>query len=209
MQRATSTGLEDWKQVIWSDETKINHIGSDEKRWAWKKAREDLSDRLIQETVKFGGGFLMMWGCMRWEGVGMACKIDGRMDTDLYLQIMEDELQQTLEYFGKTPDDIVFQQDNDFKYTSKRAKKWFAKHGFEVMVWPAQSPDLNPIEHLWFLLKRRLAEYPESAKGITELWKRVQVEWEKIEVAKCQRLIKSMPRRVQEVIKAKGGYTFY
>ena len=106
---------EDWKQVIWSDETKINCIGSDGKRWAWKKAGEGLSDRLVQGTVKFGGASLMMWGCMTWEGVGMACKIDGRMDTDLYLQILEDELQQTLEYYGKTPDDIVFQQDNDPK----------------------------------------------------------------------------------------------
>ena len=44
-----------------------------------------------------------MWNCMTWEGVGMACKIDGKMDTDLYLWIMEDELQQTLEYFDKTP----------------------------------------------------------------------------------------------------------
>ena len=103
----------------------------------------------------------------------MACKIDGRMDTDLYLQIMEDELQQILEYFGKTLDDTVFQQDNDPRCTSKRAKKWFAEHGFEVIVWPAQSPDLNPIEHSWFLLKRRLAEYSESTKGITELWERV------------------------------------
>ena len=70
-------------------------------------------------------------------------------------------------------------------------------------MWPAQSPDLNPIEHLWFLLKRRLAKYPEPAKGITELWKRVQVEWEKIEVAECQRWIESMPRRVQEISKPK------
>ena len=50
---------------------------------------------------------------------------------------------------------------------------------------------------------------PELAKGITEFWKRVHVEWEKIEVAECQRLIESMPKRVQEVIKAKGGYTSY
>ena len=50
------------------------------------------------------------------------------------------------------------------------------------MAWPAQSPDLNPLEHLWFLLKRRLGEYPEPPKGILELWECIQAEWEKIEV---------------------------
>ena len=201
--------VEDWKQVIWSDKTKINCIGSDSKRWAWKKAGEGLSDRLVGGTVKFGGGSLVMWGCMTWEGVWMACKMDGKMDTDLSIQILEEKLQQTLDYYGKTPDDIIFQQDNDPKHTSRRAKQWFVDHGFEAMVWPAQSPDLNPIEHLWFLLKKRLAEYPEPPKGITEPWEHIQAEWEKIEVVKCQELIESMPRRVQEVIKAKGGYTSY
>ena len=46
--------IEDWKQVIWSDETKINHIESDGKKWAWKKAGEELSNRLVEGTVKFG-----------------------------------------------------------------------------------------------------------------------------------------------------------
>ena len=151
----------------------------------------------------------MMWGCMTWDGVGMACKIDGKMDANLYVQILEDELQQTLVDYGFTPEDIMFQQDNDPKHTGRKAKEWLRGHGFEVMVWPGQSPDLNPIEHLWFLLKRRLAEYPEPPKGRLELWERIQEEWYKIEVEECQRLIESMPRRVQEVIKAQGGYTLY
>ena len=200
---------EDWKQVIWSDETKINHIGSEGKKWAWKKTGEGPSDRLVEGIVKFGRGSLMIWGCMTWDGVGMACKIDGNMDTDIYIQILEDGLQQTLEYYGKTPDDIIFQQDNDPKHTSRRAKQWFFDHGYEVMVWPVQSPDLNPLEHLWFLLKRRLGEYSEPPKGILELWEHIQVEWEKIEVGECQRLIESMPRRIEEVIKAKGGHASY
>ena len=58
--------------------------------------------------MKFGGGSLMMWGCMFWEGVGYGCKIDGRMDAELYTQILEDELQQSLEYYGKTIADIIF-----------------------------------------------------------------------------------------------------
>ena len=78
------------------------------------------------------------------------------------------------------------------------------------MVWPAQSPDLNPIEHLWGCLKkRRLAEHENSPNGIHELCERVQVEWERIPVEECQKLIESMPRRVQAVLKAKGGYTGY
>ena len=79
--------MEDWKKVVWSDETTINRLRSDGKKWAWKKAGEGLSDRLVEETVKFGGGSLMMWGCMLWEGVGYGCKIDGRMDAELYPQM--------------------------------------------------------------------------------------------------------------------------
>jgi len=201
--------IEDWKRVVWSDETKINHLGSDGRKWVWKSAGEALSDHLVEGTQKFGGGSLMMWGCMTWEGAGYACKIDGRMDADLYCQILEDELQGTLNYFNKSSDDVIFQQDNDPKHTSRKAQTWFEDHGFSVMKWPAQSPDLNPIEHLWHHIKRKLGEYEEPPSGIHELWDRVETEWEKIEPRVCQNLIESMPRRVEVVFKAKGGYTKY
>ena len=64
--------VEDWKRVVWSDETKINCVGSDGMKWAWKKSGEGLSDRLVNGTLKFGGGSLMMWVCMLWEGVDYA-----------------------------------------------------------------------------------------------------------------------------------------
>jgi hypothetical protein len=73
--------------------------------------------------VKFGGGNLMMWGCMGWDGVVYATKINGRMDGDLYMAILEDELQQTLEFCNKIVDVIIFQQDNDLKQVSKRVQK--------------------------------------------------------------------------------------
>ena len=52
--------VEDWKRVVWSDETKIDRLGSDGKKWVWKKAGEGLSDRLVEGTLKFGGGSLMI-----------------------------------------------------------------------------------------------------------------------------------------------------
>ena len=201
--------IEDWKKVWWSDETKINYLGSDGRKFVWKDVGEGLSDRIVEGTVKFGGGNLMMWGCMGWDGVGYATKIDGRMDGDLYMAILEDELQQTLEFYDKSVDDIIFQQDNDPKHTSKKAQKWFQDHDFTVLKWPAQSPDLSPIEHLWHYLKRRLEEFEEPAGSVSELWDRVQKLWEEIPKEECQKLIESMPRRLAAVIRAKGGYTKY
>ena len=104
---------------------------------------------------------------------------------------------------------ISSHNNNDPKHTSKLAKSWFKDHGIQVMEWPAQSPDLNPIEHLWFHLKKQLSDHKTPSSGILELWERVEKEWEEIKPEECQNLIESMPRRVEAVIRAKGGYTKY
>lgn len=201
--------VDDWKRVVWSDESKINRFGSDGRKWVWKKPGECINDRLVDKRIKHGGGSIMVWGCFGWEGTGILVKIDGKMDADLFCQILEDDLQGSLAHWGKTSEEVIFQQDNDPKHTSKKAKTWLKNHEINTMIWPPQSPDLNPIEHLWSILKRRLAEYETTPNGIHELWERVQEVWEKIEVETCRGLIESMPRRMEEVMKAKGGYTRY
>ena len=151
----------------------------------------------------------MDWGCMLWDGPGYACRIDGRMDGDLYVKILEDDVQASLSYYGKTPGEVIFQQDNDTKHTCQKARKWFKDNGFKVLLWPAHSTDFNPIEHLWDHLKRKLGEYEVAPGGILELWERVEAEWNKIDAKVCQDLIESMPRRIAAVLKAKGGHTKY
>ena len=146
-----------------------------------KRMEKGLSDRLVEGTLKFGRSCLMVWSCMLWDGVGYACKIDRKMDADLYVSILNDDLQASLYFYGKTTADIIFQQDNDLKRISRKAKSCSQDHDFEVLLWPAQSPDLNHIEHLWSYLKRKLAEYERPPDGILELWERVQVEWDKID----------------------------
>src|SRR5882757_10957796 len=86
---------------------------------------------------------------------------------------------------------------------------WFKQNNINVLKWPAQSPDLNPIEHLWQHLKRQLNAYEVPPAGIHELWDRVQMEWEKIPKEVCRNMIESMPRRIEAVIKAKGAQTKY
>lgn len=201
--------LKDWNRVVWSDETKINRLGSDGRAWVWKKGGSALTDQVVSGTLKFGGGSLMVWGCMTPQGVGYMCKIDGRMDAELYTSILQDDFLATVQFYGLDKEELIFQQDNDPKHTSLKAANWFKKNKVNVLKWPAQSPDLNPIEHLWQHLKRQLNAYEVPPAGIHELWEQVQVEWEKIPKEVCVNLIESMPRRIQAVIKAKGGHTKY
>ena len=196
--------------MIWSDETKINRFGSDGRRWCWSRGVNVdgvLSDAQVTPTYKFGGGHIMLWGCMTAKGVGGFCRIHSTMDAELYTEILEGELMDTVKQHKLDVKRVIFQQDNDPKHTSKRAQECLEKLGLKVLDWPPQSPDLNPIEHLWTHLKRRLGEYPTPPEGVEELWERVQSEWAKIPVEVVLNLIDSMPARIKAVIKARGGHT--
>jgi hypothetical protein len=81
--------------------------------------------------------------------------------------------------------------------------------GLEVMDWPAQSPDLNPIEHVWNHLKNELRAENRIFATRDDLWDGIQECMEPENRELCRNLIASMPRRVQAVINAKGGYTKY
>lgn len=206
--------MDKWSNVIWSDETKINLHGSDGRQYVWKRPGEKLSDRLIQPTVKYGGGSIMIWGCMTYWGVGRIALVEGRMNANDYIEILDANLLPTIADLCAQPggprrNQVIFQQDNDSKHTSRAARAWFLKKNIKVLDWPPQSPDLNPIEHLWGHLKRRLRSYPTAPSNVDELWERVKVEWANITPETCLNLIDSMPRRVAAVRKARGSYSKY
>ena len=103
--------------------------------------------------------------------------------------------------------DCIFQQDNASCHSAKYTKDWMARNGITLLDWPAQSPDLNPIEHLWDALGRQLG--CRAFSNNEELWKHLQEQWQLIPRVYISTLVESMPRRVQAVIKARGGYTCY
>ena len=97
--------VEDWTRVIWPDETKINRIGLDGRMYVWKKAGEPLQNKEVQGTVKFEGGSL----CMGWNGVGILEEVEGRMDAEQYVFILEDNLLFSMENSRISEESIIFQ----------------------------------------------------------------------------------------------------
>src|SRR4051794_9768005 len=93
------------------------------------------------------------------QGIGYGCQIDGRMDAGVYTSILNDYLLPTIKYYKLKKNKLIFQQDNDSKHTSNAAHGWFRSKKSDLLEWPPQSPDLNPMEHLWQHLKKQLAEY--------------------------------------------------
>lgn len=201
--------IEDWKRVIWSDESKINRFCSDGRSRFWKRDGESRQPRHVKQTVKHGGGSVMIWGCMTVHGPGFMCRIVDKMDQHLYKSILEDDLLKTIEWYDMNAEQVIFQQDNDPKHRAKSVQEWLSEQPFDVLDWPPQSPDLNPIEHLWAILKRRLNQYERPPSGMIELWERIEAEWNKIDKDDCLKLIESMPNRINAVLKSKGMWTDY
>ena len=81
------------------------------------------------------------------------------------------------------------------------------KIGVEDLDWPASSPDLNPIKHLWDELEHQLRARPNRPTSVLDLTNAVVAEWKQIPTAMFQHLVESLPRRVEAVIAAKGGPT--
>ena len=201
--------IEDWKRVIFSDETKVNVWGSDGCKYYWSRRGDKMQPHHLDLTVKHGNGHVMMWGCMTYKGPGYACQIfDGTMKSEDYQHILDTTYRDSLDYYGFNMSEMYFQDDNDPKHRSRSTKEWIQKNNMLVLQdWPAQSPDLNPIEHLWHHLKLKLSAYDKKAASVHELWERIDKEWNSFTEEECLRYYESMPKRIQAVIEAKGGPT--
>jgi hypothetical protein len=90
----------------------------------------------------------MIWGCMMAQRPGFMCRLTGTIDQYVYKSILEDELARTIEWYNLDPSQVIFQQDNDPKHRARSVQEWLETQEFQVLDWPAQSPDLNPIEHI-------------------------------------------------------------
>jgi transposase len=197
---------EQWENIIFSDESPITlrDFGS-------KKVRRPRGKRYnikyLLPTIKHPTK-INVWGCFGFNGVGNLAQIKGLMDANQFISIMKTNLMQSVKKIKGFYDyDIIFQQDNDPKHTCDMVVKWFEEKGITVLNWPSYSPDLNPIENLWAILKSSIAD--RNPTNEAELFALVNKAWDEIPNETLKNLVKSMPRRCQAVIDSKGYPTKY
>lgn len=198
-----------WRKVIFSDEAPFQIFPTFSGQWTWRRPHEKYQARNLTPTVKHGGGSLQIWGCMTYHGIGWMCKLPQGLDSETYLEILEDELQSTIHAYFPRGKSFVFQQDGASVHKSRVVQRYFGEKKIQVLDWPAQSPDLNPIEHLWADLKKRIARKRGDITSKQDLWEAIEEEWEATPKSLLRSLIDSMPQRIEAVIKAKGGPTKY
>ena len=104
---------------------------------------------------------------------------------------------------------IFLDLDNDPKHLSKETKMWLLEQRIKVLSWPSCSPDFNIIENVWYYLKARVHRVTDKPRTIDDLKALIKQEWQNITLSYIRNLYDSVQRRLDEVIRSKGGYTSY
>ncbi|GFV79435.1 transposable element Tcb2 transposase [Trichonephila clavipes] len=196
----------DWQQVVFSDESRFNlwhHDGRIRvRRYAGKR---HIPECIIERYSGRTPGF-MVWGAIAYHERSQLLRIEGNLNSTRYInEVLQPQAIPFLQGLPRA----VFQQHNARPHVAKTVKSYLDSQQVQLLPWPAYSPDMPPIEHVWDIVGRRLSRDLRPIASTDEFWLRIQTIWNTLPQVDIQNLFNSMPRRVAALNAARGVHTKY
>lgn len=200
----------DFSKVLWTDEMRVTLDGPDGWARGWIMDGHNPPTRLRRQQ---GGGGLMVWAAIYHDQLIGPFKVpDGvKLNSKNYCDFLWDNFfkkwyNRKSKAFKKC---MVFMQDNAPSHASKYTTAFLAEKGIKgdnLMIWPPSSPDLNPIENLWGILKQRIYMEGQQYATLTSLWDTLVAQSAQIQPDEILKLTSSMDNRLLRVVAKKGGH---
>ena len=194
-----------WREVLFSDESRFLPYRSDRRTRVYRRRSERFSDACVVERDRFGDDGLMVWAGISHRQKTPLIFNEGPFTAVCYRDTV---LQPVVVPFVQHHN-VTFQHDNARPHVSRICQAYLADNNVNVMPWPAFNPDLSPIEHLWDILDRRVRKRNPPPTSHDELRQALTEEWENITIRQVNGLINSMHRRVRAAMAANRGHTRY
>ena len=197
--------VDDWKTVLFSDEFTFLTFRSCPRMVCRSLGSDKMDLKFTIKTMKHPPS-VMVWGCFSNMGRGSLYFLpkNTTMNGQRYLAMLKEKIPLTMSLHETT----TFMHDGAPCHKAKIVTKWLNDNRIRVLDWPGNSPELNPIENLWLIIKNKV-EYHDTG-SLPKLAETIKKVWcTGITQEICQNLIKSMPERLKQVIKNKGHMTKY
>lgn len=198
--------MRQWNNVLFSDESRFCLYGNDRRPRVWRSQGERFSQNYTRPVAAHNGGSVMVWGGVsrftRTPLVIVHQNLNARRYVDQILRpVVLPQRRMTRRF--------IFMQDNARPHTANITRRFFERHDITLLRHPSMSPDLNPIEHVWDIMGRRLRENYPNLLNLAALERALVEISRRIPQSMIRNCISNMPDRLEAVIKSRGGNTRY
>ena len=202
--------IHNWKNIIFTDESKFNFLTSDGRIRVWRCKGERYLPGCTIKTLSNFGGSLMFWGCITYNGVGPLLEVPCNVNSKTYIShVLEPMYRRFWKKLLKKNPHAVFMQDNAPYHRAHSVTAWFGGKRVNLLDWPPQSPDLNPIENVWAILSRKVRNREPPPATLGALREALLQEWRRIPLGSLRGLYEGLPRRIKAIQKSSGNPTKY
>ncbi|KAK7116368.1 hypothetical protein V1264_002059 [Littorina saxatilis] len=193
--------------MLFTDESRFCLEPADGCIRVWRRRGERFAEGAVLERQRFGGGSVMVWGGISTRLRTPLYHVVGNLTSVRYQnEILQPLVVPALQAIGPR---AILQDDNAPPHRSAAVNTFIQQARVNRMLWPANSPDLNPIEHMWDELCRRVQQHHPPPANLGQLLQWLQQEWNGVPRAFICNLIHSMRQRCVECLAHNGGHTRY